>query len=186
MFFKRQEGRTACTAVLNMNHLGSALAWEALGRIPTLARDLVVFSHKGPPCAQISHGQQRVCGGSRSRAPALSQYLAKRIALFTRLSPKPSKCPSGLLPSVPNPLTLLSHASTTFNSPLLSLCWSPGIEANLDAINKLKLKGLVLGPLHTVQADQPNTLDFEKLDPSYGTEKDLVSVLEKTHKNGRS
>ncbi|KAI3376515.1 hypothetical protein L3Q82_016964, partial [Scortum barcoo] len=61
-----------------------------------------------------------------------------------------------------------------------------GIEAHLDALNKLKLKGLVLGPLHTVQANQSNTLDYTRIDPEHGTEKALRSVLEKAHKNGIS
>ncbi|XP_037613894.1 solute carrier family 3 member 2a [Sebastes umbrosus] len=61
-----------------------------------------------------------------------------------------------------------------------------GVEAKLDEINKLKVKGLVLGPLHTVQADQPNSLYLQEIDPSQGTEKDLVAVLEKAHKKGIS
>ncbi|XP_070785772.1 solute carrier family 3 member 2a [Enoplosus armatus] len=61
-----------------------------------------------------------------------------------------------------------------------------GVEAKLDAINQLKVKGLVLGPLHTVQADQPNTLNLEQIDPTLGTEKALVAVLEKAHKKGIS
>ncbi|XP_056298606.1 solute carrier family 3 member 2a [Pseudoliparis swirei] len=61
-----------------------------------------------------------------------------------------------------------------------------GVEAKLDEINKLKVKGLVLGPLHTVQADQPNTLDLQAIDPTQGTEEALVAVLEKAHKKGIS
>ncbi|XP_034413261.1 solute carrier family 3 member 2a [Cyclopterus lumpus] len=61
-----------------------------------------------------------------------------------------------------------------------------GVEAKLDEINKLKVKGLVLGPLHTVQADQPNTLNLQAIDPTKGTEKALTAVLEKAHKKGIS
>ncbi|TNN53255.1 4F2 cell-surface antigen heavy chain [Liparis tanakae] len=61
-----------------------------------------------------------------------------------------------------------------------------GVEEKLDEINKLKVKGLVLGPLHTVQADQLNTLDLQAIDPTQGTEKALVAVLEKAHKKGIS
>ncbi|TWW63011.1 4F2 cell-surface antigen heavy chain [Takifugu flavidus] len=59
-----------------------------------------------------------------------------------------------------------------------------GIESKLDNINQLKVKGLVLGPLHTVQADQPNTLDLEKFDPRQGTKDELLGVLEKAHRKG--
>lgn len=61
-----------------------------------------------------------------------------------------------------------------------------GVEAKLDEINKLKVKGLVLGPLHNVQADQPNTLRLQEIDPAQGTEKALMAVLEKAHKKGIS
>lgn len=77
------------------------------------------------------HMASRGCGGSHSRAPALSQYLAKRTELFTWLSSKPSTRLSSLLPSLPNPLTLLPfthplfvvfpqceiHTDATFRSP---------------------------------------------------------------------
>ncbi|XP_070710776.1 amino acid transporter heavy chain SLC3A2-like [Pempheris klunzingeri] len=61
-----------------------------------------------------------------------------------------------------------------------------GVEEKLDAINQLKVKGLVLGPLHTVQADQPSTLNLEEIDPTQGREAELVAVLEKAHKKGIS
>lgn len=65
-------------------------------------------------------------------------------------------------------------------------CLSPGVEAKLDEINKLKVKGLVLGPLHNVQADQPDTLTLKEINPTRGNEKALVAVIEKAHKKGRS
>lgn len=73
----------------------------------------------------------------------------------------------------------------TIHSPSLALYLSLGIEAKLDNINQLKVKGLVLGPLHTVQPNQPSTLNFEDIDPTKGTKKALTDVLEKAHKKGR-
>ncbi|XP_054608408.1 solute carrier family 3 member 2a [Dunckerocampus dactyliophorus] len=61
-----------------------------------------------------------------------------------------------------------------------------GVENKLDNVNQLKVKGLVLGPIHTVQADKPNTLDLKRIDPTQGSEKDLLAVLEKAHKKGIS
>ena len=63
---------------------------------------------------------------------------------------------------------------------------SLGVEGKLDEINKLKVKGLVLGPLHTVQKDQANTLNLEEINPTQGDEKALTAVLEKAQKKGRS
>ncbi|KAK3546429.1 hypothetical protein QTP70_026398 [Hemibagrus guttatus] len=61
-----------------------------------------------------------------------------------------------------------------------------GIENKLDSLNQLKVKGLILGPIHTVQADQINTLYLKEIDPVMGTEKDLDSLLERAHKKGMS
>ncbi|XP_039997428.1 solute carrier family 3 member 2a [Xiphias gladius] len=61
-----------------------------------------------------------------------------------------------------------------------------GVEAKLDDMNQLKVKGLVLGPLHTVQADMQNTLDLQAIDPVQGNEKELITLLEKAHKKGIS
>ncbi|XP_034712145.1 solute carrier family 3 member 2a isoform X1 [Etheostoma cragini] len=61
-----------------------------------------------------------------------------------------------------------------------------GVEAKLDEINKLKVKGLVLGPLHSVQADHPSTLNLKEINPTQGNEKALVAVIEKAHKKGIS
>ncbi|XP_037532519.1 solute carrier family 3 member 2a [Nematolebias whitei] len=61
-----------------------------------------------------------------------------------------------------------------------------GLEERLDQLNQLKVKGLVLGPFHTVQADKPMTLDLTKIDPTHGKEETFLSVLGKAHKKGIS
>lgn len=61
-----------------------------------------------------------------------------------------------------------------------------GVEAKLDSINQLKVKGLVLGPFHTLQVDEPNTLNLQEINPTQGKETDLVSVVEKAHRKGIS
>lgn len=83
------------------------------------------------------------------------------------------------------PFDLTNSHSSTLGS-LHPFCFCPGIEAKLDNINQLKVKGLVLGPLHTVQADQPSTLDLQEIDPEQGTKEELRSVLDKAHRKGRS
>ncbi|KAM6959624.1 solute carrier family 3 member 2a [Tautogolabrus adspersus] len=61
-----------------------------------------------------------------------------------------------------------------------------GIEGKLDEINKLKVKGLVFGPFHTVQEDVPLTLNLEEIEPEHGKLEDLKVFLEKAHKKGIS
>lgn len=61
-----------------------------------------------------------------------------------------------------------------------------GVEERLDQLNQLKVKGLILGPLHTVQANQLPTLDLKSVNPSFGSMKDLDSLVERAHKKGIS
>ncbi|CAB1345243.1 unnamed protein product, partial [Coregonus sp. 'balchen'] len=61
-----------------------------------------------------------------------------------------------------------------------------GVVEVLDSLNQLKVKGLVLGPLHTVLQDQADTLDLVSMDPRVGTDQDLLALLDKAHKKGIS
>ncbi|XP_076829126.1 amino acid transporter heavy chain SLC3A2-like [Brachyhypopomus gauderio] len=61
-----------------------------------------------------------------------------------------------------------------------------GVEEKLDSLSQLKVKGLILGPVHTVQVDKLPTLDFMTITGELGKEKDLDSLLEKAHKKGIS
>lgn len=61
-----------------------------------------------------------------------------------------------------------------------------GVEEKLDYLNKMKVKGLVLGPIHTVQADQSSTLELTSINPEFGSESQLISLLERAHRKGIS
>ncbi|XDV18953.1 hypothetical protein PO909_024541 [Leuciscus waleckii] len=61
-----------------------------------------------------------------------------------------------------------------------------GVEEKLDYLSQMKVKGLVLGPIHTVQADQPDTQNLTSINSKVGTENELESLLEQAHKKGIS
>lgn len=61
-----------------------------------------------------------------------------------------------------------------------------GVADKLDDLNQLKVKGLVIGPLHTVQANESVTLDLQLISPDHGAEEDLLALLEKAHKKSIS
>ncbi|KAJ0055598.1 hypothetical protein NL108_005435, partial [Boleophthalmus pectinirostris] len=61
-----------------------------------------------------------------------------------------------------------------------------GVETKLDNMNQLKVKGLIIGPLHSVQANRPLTLNLKVVDPNKGSEDALRSLVEKAHKKGIS
>lgn len=60
----------------------------------------------------------------------------------------------------------------------------PGVVEVLDRLDQLKVKGLVLGPLHTVQQDRVDTLNLVSMDPGVGTDQDLLVLLDKAHQKG--
>ncbi|KAL2079508.1 hypothetical protein ACEWY4_025252 [Coilia grayii] len=61
-----------------------------------------------------------------------------------------------------------------------------GVEEKLDSLNQLKVKGLILGPLHNVQRDQVATLDLNTINPAIGSLEQLESLLDRAHKKGMS
>lgn len=61
---------------------------------------------------------------------------------------------------------------------------SIGVDEKLDYLNQMKVKGLILGPIHTVQADQSNTLELTSINPEFGTESDLQTLLDRAHRKG--
>ncbi|XP_030636432.1 4F2 cell-surface antigen heavy chain [Chanos chanos] len=60
------------------------------------------------------------------------------------------------------------------------------IEEKLDSLGQLKVKGLILGPLHRVQKDQLSTLDLTSVDSLVGSNEDMESLLQRAHKKGLS
>lgn len=59
-----------------------------------------------------------------------------------------------------------------------------GVEEKLDYLIHMKVKGLVLGPIHKVQADQPNSLNLISIKSEVGTENELKSLLDQAHQKG--
>lgn len=59
-----------------------------------------------------------------------------------------------------------------------------GVEEKLDDINQLKVKSLVIGPLHTVEANQMNGLNLQEIHAGLGKAEDLDSLLKAAHKKG--
>ncbi|KAG7254644.1 hypothetical protein CRUP_017976 [Coryphaenoides rupestris] len=57
-----------------------------------------------------------------------------------------------------------------------------GLQQKLPQLSKLKLKGLVLGPLHLAPADQPQHLDFLNISPDVGNLQQFKDLLQAVHK----
>uniref|UniRef100_A0A671PAZ0 4F2 cell-surface antigen heavy chain-like n=2 Tax=Sinocyclocheilus anshuiensis TaxID=1608454 RepID=A0A671PAZ0_9TELE len=119
--------------------------------------------------------------------------LCPSVYLFIRLSVCPSVClsvrPSVCLRCKPipemnwwneGPLYQISDVNEFSENGL------KGVEEKLDYINQMKVKGLVLGPIHTVQADQSSTLELTSINPEFGSESQLISLLDRAHRKGIS
>lgn len=58
----------------------------------------------------------------------------------------------------------------------------PGIQQRLDSLSTLKVKGLVIGPLHINAKDDPSGTRLKEIDQKYGTIENFKNLLEAARK----
>lgn len=61
-----------------------------------------------------------------------------------------------------------------------------GLEQKIDSLGQLKVKGLVVGPIHYAPADSPVNLDFEQISPEAGNLEQFKSLIQAAHKKSES
>ncbi|KAL4659976.1 4F2 cell-surface antigen heavy chain isoform X2 [Arapaima gigas] len=61
-----------------------------------------------------------------------------------------------------------------------------GVEEKIDHLSQLKVKGLVLGPIHVADMDKPITLEFEEISSDAGTLDQFNNLIRTAHKKGIS
>ncbi|OWK17564.1 SLC3A2 [Cervus elaphus hippelaphus] len=67
----------------------------------------------------------------------------------------------------------------------LELCFSiSGLKERLDYLSTLKVKGVVLGPIHKNQEDDLTETNLEQIDPIFGSQEDFESLLHSAMKKG--
>ncbi|XP_053191946.1 4F2 cell-surface antigen heavy chain-like [Scomber japonicus] len=59
-----------------------------------------------------------------------------------------------------------------------------GVEQKMDRLSKLKIKGLVVGPIHVAPADEPMNLRFEEISSEAGNLDQFKSLVLAAHKKG--
>ncbi|TSL04301.1 Pyruvate carboxylase, mitochondrial [Bagarius yarrelli] len=57
-----------------------------------------------------------------------------------------------------------------------------GLEAKVGALGQLKVKGLIIGPIHVSTADQSDDLNLTEISPSVGNLTDLEAFIKAAHK----
>ncbi|KAM4846734.1 amino acid transporter heavy chain SLC3A2 [Thomomys bottae] len=57
-----------------------------------------------------------------------------------------------------------------------------GLKKHLDYLSTLKVKGLVLGPIHKNHRDDLAATNLEQIDPAFGTQEDFNSLLQSAKK----
>ncbi|KAJ8275454.1 hypothetical protein COCON_G00072060 [Conger conger] len=61
-----------------------------------------------------------------------------------------------------------------------------GLTKKIDYLSDLKVKGLILGPIHTSKANQPQSLSFTEIEPSLGTMDHFKNLIKTAHKKSIS
>uniref|UniRef100_A0A3P9IJ21 Glycosyl hydrolase family 13 catalytic domain-containing protein n=1 Tax=Oryzias latipes TaxID=8090 RepID=A0A3P9IJ21_ORYLA len=59
-----------------------------------------------------------------------------------------------------------------------------GLEQKVSTLSGLKLKGLVIGPIHAAPADDPMNLEFEEISPEFGNLEQFKRLLQTAHRKG--
>lgn len=57
-----------------------------------------------------------------------------------------------------------------------------GLKGRLDYLSSLKVKGVVLGPIHKTQRDDVDGTDLEQIDPALGSKEEFESLLQSAKK----
>lgn len=57
-----------------------------------------------------------------------------------------------------------------------------GLKNHLEYLSTLKVKGLVLGPIHKNQKDEVNETDLKQIDPDLGSQEDFKDLLQSAKK----
>lgn len=57
-----------------------------------------------------------------------------------------------------------------------------GLKNHLEYLSTLKVKGLVLGPIHKNQKDEVNETDLKQIDPALGSQEDFKDLLQSAKK----
>ncbi|XP_058272001.1 4F2 cell-surface antigen heavy chain-like [Hemibagrus wyckioides] len=61
-----------------------------------------------------------------------------------------------------------------------------GLVVKVASLGQLKVKGLIVGPIHVSAADQPDSLNLTEITPAVGNLTDLEAVISTAHKKGIS
>ncbi|XP_076836175.1 solute carrier family 3 member 2b [Brachyhypopomus gauderio] len=61
-----------------------------------------------------------------------------------------------------------------------------GLEGKINAVSDLKMKGLVVGPIHKSTADKPEQLDMEMISSDVGKLEEFKQILDAAHKKSVS
>ncbi|XP_047661646.1 solute carrier family 3 member 2b isoform X2 [Tachysurus fulvidraco] len=61
-----------------------------------------------------------------------------------------------------------------------------GLEAKVGALGQLKVKGMIVGPIHVSTADQSDALNLTEITPSVGNLSDLEALISAAHKKSIS
>ncbi len=59
-----------------------------------------------------------------------------------------------------------------------------GLEQKVNSLSQLKVKGLVVGPIHVAPADDPMSLSFDEVSSEVGNLEQFKGLVQAAHKKG--
>lgn len=83
----------------------------------------------------------------------------------------------------------LKHSTCIFFLPLLHIYFSltgypSGLTDKLQALDELKVKGLIIGPIHVSSADKPEELNLTEISKEAGGLAQFQELIKAAHKRG--
>lgn len=63
-------------------------------------------------------------------------------------------------------------------------CYPTGVADKVQAMDELKIKGLIIGPIHVSSADEPEKLKLTEISEEAGNLTQFQEVIKAAHKRG--
>lgn len=78
----------------------------------------------------------------------------------------------------------LQKIPKTYQPLILPFSISVGLEQKMTSLSQLKVKGLVIGPIHVAPPDEAISLRFEEISPDAGNLDQFKGVISVAHRKG--
>ncbi len=79
---------------------------------------------------------------------------------------------------------MLTVTAAVFRVQSQLVCPPAGLEQKISSLSELKVKGLVVGPIHVAPADDAMSLSFKEVSSEVGNLEQFKGLVQAAHKKG--